>query len=71
MSSRVVLFGIFVVFSLMIVLYSYLANGIVAGVTAADRHADRRILFRDCIGLSGGRHRVVEQSDFRARRSPP
>lgn len=35
MSSRVVLFGIFVVFSLMIVLYSYLANGIVAGVTAA------------------------------------
>ena len=35
MSSRVVLFGIFVVFSVMIVLYSYLANGIVAGVTAA------------------------------------
>lgn len=35
MSSRVVLFGIFIVFSLMIVLYSYLANGIVAGATAA------------------------------------
>jgi putative OPT family oligopeptide transporter len=35
MSSRVVLFGIFIVFSLMIVLYSYLAKGIVAGVTAA------------------------------------
>jgi putative OPT family oligopeptide transporter len=35
MSSRVVLFGIFVVFSLMIVLYSYLAHGVVAGVTAA------------------------------------
>ena len=35
MSSRVVLLGIFVVFALMIVLYSYLANGIVAGVTAA------------------------------------
>jgi putative OPT family oligopeptide transporter len=35
MSSRVVLFGIFVVFALMIILYSYLANGIVAGVTAA------------------------------------
>ena len=35
MSSRVVLFGVFVVFALMIVLYSYLANGIVAGVTAA------------------------------------
>jgi putative OPT family oligopeptide transporter len=35
MSSRVVLFGIFIVFSLMIVLYSYLAQGVVAGVTAA------------------------------------
>ncbi len=35
MSSRVVLFGIFIVFSLMIVLYTYLSNGIVAGVTAA------------------------------------
>jgi len=35
MSSRVVLSGIFVVFTLMIVLYSYLANGVVAGITAA------------------------------------
>src|SRR3569833_2743804 len=35
MSSRVVLFGVFVVFSLMIVLYSYLSGGIVAGATAA------------------------------------
>ena len=35
MSSRVVLFGIFVVFAVMIILYSYLANGVVAGVTAA------------------------------------
>ncbi len=35
MSSRVVLFGVFVVFSLMIVLYSYLSGGIVAGGTAA------------------------------------
>ena len=35
MSSRVVLFGIFIVFSLMIVLYTYLSNGIVAGATAA------------------------------------
>lgn len=35
MSSRVVLLGIFAVFAVMIVLYSYLANGIVAGLTAA------------------------------------
>ena len=35
MSSRVVLFGIFVVFALMIVLYSYLSGGIVAGSVAA------------------------------------
>jgi len=35
MSSRVVLFGVFVVFSLMIVLYTYLSHGIVAGATAA------------------------------------
>jgi len=35
MSSRVVLFGVFVMFSLMIVLYSYLSGGIVAGATAA------------------------------------
>jgi putative OPT family oligopeptide transporter len=35
MSSRVVLFGVFVVFSLMIVLYTYLSGGIVAGATAA------------------------------------
>jgi putative OPT family oligopeptide transporter len=35
MSSRVVLFGVFVVFSLMIVLYSYLSGGVVAGATAA------------------------------------
>jgi putative OPT family oligopeptide transporter len=35
MSSRVVLFGIFVVFALMIVLYSWLAHGILAGSVAA------------------------------------
>jgi putative OPT family oligopeptide transporter len=35
MSSRVVLFGIFVVFALMIVLYSYLAHGLLAGSVAA------------------------------------
>ena len=35
MSARVVLSLIFVVFALMIVLYSYLANGIAAGLTAA------------------------------------
>ncbi|HVW07969.1 MAG TPA: oligopeptide transporter, OPT family [Bryobacteraceae bacterium] len=35
MSSRIVLFGVFVVFSLMIVLYTYLSGGIVAGATAA------------------------------------
>jgi putative OPT family oligopeptide transporter len=35
MSSRVVLFGIFVVFALMVVLYSYLAHGVLAGGVAA------------------------------------
>ncbi len=35
MSSRVVLVGIFVVFALMIVLYSYLAHGLLAGSVAA------------------------------------
>jgi putative OPT family oligopeptide transporter len=35
MSSRVVLFGIFVVFALMIVLYSWLAHGALAGTVAA------------------------------------
>jgi len=35
MSSRIVLSGIFLVFCLMIVLYSWLAKGVVAGITAA------------------------------------
>jgi len=35
MSARVVLLMIFVVFALMIALYSWLSNGVVAGVTAA------------------------------------
>jgi putative OPT family oligopeptide transporter len=35
MSSRVVLFGIFVVFAIMIVLYSYLSGGVLAGSVAA------------------------------------
>jgi putative OPT family oligopeptide transporter len=35
MSSRVVLVGIFVVFALMVVLYSYLAHGVLAGSVAA------------------------------------
>jgi putative OPT family oligopeptide transporter len=35
MSSRVVLLGIFIVFALMIVLYSYLSHGVAAGTVAA------------------------------------
>jgi putative OPT family oligopeptide transporter len=35
MSSRVVLFGIFVVFALMVILYTYLAHGLLAGSVAA------------------------------------
>ncbi|MDE3196268.1 MAG: oligopeptide transporter, OPT family, partial [Acidobacteriota bacterium] len=35
MSSRIVLLGIFIVFALMVVLYSYLSHGVVAGSVAA------------------------------------
>ena len=50
----------------MIVLYTYLSGGLVAGVGGGGRHADRRLLFRDGVGISGGRDRIVQQPHFRA-----
>ncbi len=43
MSSRIVLLGIFIVFALMIVLYSYLAHGALAANRSRHRHARCRL----------------------------
>ena len=48
----------------MIALYIYISGQMVAGDGRGRRDADRRILLRHRFGKSGGRDRVVEQSDF-------
>ena len=59
MSSRVVLFGIFVVFALMIILYSWLAHGCAGRHGRGNCVAGGRLLFRDSLGLSRRRDQVV------------
>ena len=63
MSSKTVFALIGVTFLLMCVLYIYIQDWS-AGASWRAGDADRRLLLRDGFGLSGGRDRLVQQSDF-------